>query len=219
MRGNECVNTIRFTKDGKPQASTAGLGNGSTKMSVLFQTQYLAIAAIIACSCFYIAKRIKEHQDIQALGGYAPIVRARLPFGADVVYRFVRGCRKCRDYEVWQWLYTYSPNSKSKTVECAMGGQRMIFTADADNIRAILATQFGDYGKGEPFHEDWKDFLGDSIFTTDGQQWSESRNLLRPLFIKNRVKDFEIFERHSQKLIGMMGGKGESVDVADLFYR
>ena len=29
----------------------------------------------------------------------------------------------------------------------------MIWTADPENIRAILATQFGDYGKGEPFHE------------------------------------------------------------------
>ena len=95
----------------------------------------------------------------------------------------------------------------------------MVFTADPENIRAVLATQFGDYGKGEPFHEDWNDFLGDGIFTTDGQQWSESRNLLRPLFIKTRVRDFDIFERHSEKLISMIGGQGQEVDISDLFYR
>ena len=95
----------------------------------------------------------------------------------------------------------------------------MVFTADPKNIKAVLATQFGDYGKGEPFHEDWKDFLGDGIFTTDGQQWSESRNLLRPLFVQTRVRDFEIFERHTEKLIGMVGGRGEEVDISDFFYR
>ena len=95
----------------------------------------------------------------------------------------------------------------------------MIFTADPDNIRAILATQFGDYGKGDPFHEDWKDFLGDSIFTTDGDQWSESRSLLRPLFIKTRVRDFEIFERQTQKLINLIGTQGQQVDISQLFYR
>lgn len=83
---------------------------------------------------------------------------------------------------------------------------------------------------------DWKEFLGDSIFTTDGTQWSESirfhifsaktapltylgRNLLRPLFIKTKVRDFEIFERHTEKLMKLIGGKGEVVDVSDLFYR
>lgn len=45
------------------------------------------------------------------------------------------------------------------------------------------------------------------------------RNLLRPLFIKNRVHDFDIFERHTHKLMSLIGGKGEIVDVSDLFYR
>ena len=104
-------------------------------------------------------------------------------------------------------------------MEFSVGGQRMVFTAHPENIKAVLATQFADYGKGEPFHKDWKDFLGDGIFTTDGQQWSESRSLLRPLFIKTRVRDFDIFEKHTAKLMGMVGGKGEEVDVSDLFYR
>ncbi|KAL8831541.1 MAG: hypothetical protein Q9191_000819, partial [Dirinaria sp. TL-2023a] len=136
----------------------------------------------------------------------------------DVVVRFVRSQLRHEDLKTWLWLYSHSNTEENKTVECNIGGQRMIFTADPDNIRAVLASQFDDYGKGEPFHEDWKDFLGDSIFTTDGQQWSESRNLLRPLFMKNRVRDFEIFERHTQKLIGLIGAKGQMVDISELFY-
>ena len=66
---------------------------------------------------------------------------------------------------------------------------------------------------------DWKEFLGDSIFTTDGQQWSENRNLLRPLFIKTKVRDFEIFERHTDKLMNMIEGKGEEVNLSVSLFR
>lgn len=120
------------------------------------------------------------------------------------------------------------------TVEAAPAGLRVIFTADPENIKAILATQFQDYGKGKPFHEDWKDFLGDSIFTTDLDQWHNSRQLIRPQFIKDRVSDLEVFERHVQILMtaiangGVKGtagtatdgvGRGREVDVSDLFFR
>jgi hypothetical protein len=42
-------------------------------------------------------------------------------------------------------------------------GQRIIMTADQENVKAILATQFDDFGKGEKFREDWVDMLGHSM--------------------------------------------------------
>lgn len=185
----------------------------------IFHFQCLGFLAAFVYACVYFARRIREHHEIQALGGYSPKVPSRLPLGMEVVWQFVRCQRRHEDLKAWYWIFSHSNTDENKTVECSIGGQRMIFTADPDNIRAVLATQFGDYGKGEPFHEDWKDFLGDSIFTTDGQQWSESRNLLRPLFMKQRVRDFEIFERHTQKLIGLIGAKGQLIDISELFYR
>ena len=55
------------------------------------------------------------------------------------------------EIDVWRWLLGHGTHNS--TIEFSIGGQRMVFTADPENIRAILATQFGDYGKGEPFHE------------------------------------------------------------------
>ena len=100
-----------------------------------------------------------------------------------------------------------------------MAGRRWIFTADPDNMRAILATQFEDFGKGERFHEIWRPFLGDSIFVTDGQQWHDSRQLIRPQFVKTRVADLEVFEKHVERLMTKIGGHGEQVDIGALFYR
>lgn len=113
-------------------------------------------------------------------------------------------------------------------------GHRIINTADPENIKAILATQFQDYGKGEPFHKGWVEFLGDSIFTTDLDQWHTSRQLIRPQFIKDRVSDLKVFEEHVQLLMraisngGVAGSPGTStngiamgrkVDISDLLYR
>lgn len=113
----------------------------------------------------------------------------------------------------------YGNKNNPYTVEACPGGERIIFTADPENIKAILAAQFNDYGKGEAFNRDWHEFLGDSIFSTDGQKWQESRQLIRPQFIKDRVSDLECFERHSQDLMSLMGGRGKVVDVKDLFFR
>jgi len=104
------------------------------------------------------------------------------------------------------------------TTEVSAGGERIIFTADPENIKAILATQFQDYGKGKNFNKDWHDFLGDGIFATDGEKWHESRQLIRPQFIKDRLSDIDIFEEHVNVLIPKLGG-GKEVNVVDLFFR
>lgn len=76
-----------------------------------------------------------------------------------------------------------------------------------------------DYGKGKSFHDDWHPFLGDSIFTTDGEAWRYSRQLIRPQFVKDRISDLDIFEKHVEVLMSHINGQGEEVDIADLFYR
>lgn len=82
---------------------------------------------------------------------------------------------------------------------------------------------------------EWKEFLGDSIFTTDGQQWHDSRMLIRPQFIRDRVSDLHCFESHIQTLFkamangGVLSGEdqvvdmnavnGKVMDMSDLFFR
>lgn len=105
------------------------------------------------------------------------------------------------------------------TFEVNLGGERVIVTEDPENIKAILATQFHDFGKGEVFHRDWHEFLGDSIFNTDGDLWHQSRQLFRPQFVRDRVSDLKTFERHVVTLLEKMAGDGSAVDVKDLFFR
>ncbi|CAF9926024.1 MAG: hypothetical protein ALECFALPRED_003339 [Alectoria fallacina] len=185
-----------------------------------FAHPFLFPLLLIASSCLYLVIRnLLEYRAITKLGSFAPRAHSYLPFGVDILYRTIRHSHNNTDIDFWEWLFAWSPNKHSKTVEVGLARQRWIFTADPGNIKAILATQFQDFGKGKRFHEDWKPFLGDSIFTTDGQQWHDSRQLIRPQFAKNRIADLEIFERHVERLMNKIGGRGEEVDIAALFYR
>lgn len=134
-----------------------------------------------------------------------------------------RALKQNKALEFWQWIFEHTGGAAkgSYTAELRiLASSRVVFTADVENTKAILTTQFQDYGKGPEFHGEWKDFLGDSIFTTDGKQWSDSRNLIRPMFIREKVADLDLVEEHVQKLMTLLGpGDGRMVELDKLFFR
>ncbi|KAH7029323.1 cytochrome P450 [Microdochium trichocladiopsis] len=83
----------------------------------------------------------------------------------------------------------------------------------------MLATDFASFGKGDRFHRVAEPFLGDGIFSTDGKLWHDSRNLIRPFFVNERVRDLEIFERGVQKLLTKLPEAGQTVEIMDLINR
>lgn len=83
----------------------------------------------------------------------------------------------------------------------------------------MLATDFVSFGKGERFHSCAEPFLGDGIFSTDGKLWQDSRNLIRPFFVNERVRDLDIFERGVQALLSKLPPSGQTIDVMDLINR
>ncbi|KAH2277015.1 hypothetical protein KXW02_007889 [Aspergillus fumigatus] len=98
----------------------------------------------------------------------------------------------------------------------------VIVSRDPQVVKALLTTQFGDFGKGERFHTEWREFLGDAIFTTDGDKWHASRALIRPMFTRDRVSNLSTFERHVQKLLRILESprhERQPVNVLDLCLR
>lgn len=187
----------------------------------------LIIAVVTIYSLIKITTWIKTERKIRALGGHAKKVNTKFPLDLDLIARAIKATMSHKNLETWNRWFTTSTGEKRYTMEAKPVGRRLVFTADPENIKAILATQFTDYGKGEPFHEEWSDFLGDSIFTTDLDQWHSSRQLIRPQFVKDRVSDLDVFETHVQVLMKQIveGGKrydgtrGGEIDVSDLFFR
>jgi cytochrome P450 len=177
---------------------------------------FLVLGAVVLYIGYSTAIRLQKDARIRRLGARPPKRTSYLPLGLDTAYNVINHARKDTLYEMWVSMYeTFSPGHY--TVEAGVG-ERVILTAEPENIKAILATQFKDYGKGEQFRRDWHMFLGNGIFTTDGQLWHNSRQLLRPQFIKDRLSDIEIFEEHAQLLMTKIG-KGQEIDTLDLMFR
>ncbi|KAM0093375.1 hypothetical protein ACP6JD_003141 [Aspergillus fumigatus] len=120
----------------------------------------------------------------------------------------------------WEELFRkYHP---FQTLEVRLGPQTVIVSRDPQVVKALLTTQFGDFGKGERFHTEWREFLGDAIFTTDGDKWHASRALIRPMFTPDRVSNLSTFERHVQKLLRILESprhERQPVNVLDLCLR
>ncbi|KAJ5155169.1 hypothetical protein N7492_007972 [Penicillium capsulatum] len=182
-----------------------------------------ALGLFIACCVF---RKMQTAAQISRLGTRAPKIPFRLPYALDFIYKSQQAKLQNNDLEHWKKCVTTAGGRVNcKTAELDAGiSTRGVMTMDPENIKAILTGQFADYGKGKTFHRDWKEFLGDSIFATDGEQWSRSRQLIRPMFTRERIVDTEIFEKHVQKLIHLLGGSSAPggsrvVDVGSLFFR
>ncbi|KAI0160334.1 glycoside hydrolase family 20 protein [Xylariaceae sp. FL1272] len=185
-----------------------------------------------ALTLWYVYSKVNETVRLRRLGGRATPAVTKLPFGLGIIMQQVNATMNYKNLEAFLELIKPSP---TYTIEARMLGRRIIFTADPENIKAILATQFSDYGKGEPFHREWQEFLGDSIFTTDGHAWHASRQLLRPQFSRERISDLHTFESHLDILfqaianggplngpdqkVDLSAGNGKPLDICDLFFR
>ncbi|KAI3618254.1 cytochrome p450 monooxygenase pc-3 [Moniliophthora roreri] len=116
-----------------------------------------------------------------------------------------------------------------------------IFTMEPTHVKAILATQFNDFEKGPFQYQQWHTLLGSGVFNSDGETWKYAflfspapymyaysisdrfhRAMTRPFFNKDRVTDYDIFDRHAVRVISRMKSRleeNQAVDVQDAFGR
>jgi hypothetical protein len=110
----------------------------------------------------HIFARIQEERKIRSLGTHAKTIQSWVPFGLGFIARTLRDQRNHDLLAGWHTTFADRSAVHPFTREIRTIGMRLILTADEENIKAILATQFGDYGKGAQFNSEWHDFLGDS---------------------------------------------------------
>ncbi|KAF1952401.1 cytochrome P450 [Byssothecium circinans] len=165
--------------------------------------------------------RLYEELRIWRLGGHARKIWPWNPFGLYFTYAITSHALRDENLKFMHNCCqsdTQANSRQSNTFEWRMGGERFIMTSDKENIKAILATQFNDYGKRQKFRKGWGRLLGLGIFASDGERWHDARHRLRPLFTRQRIADLACFERHVQNMLPMLG-QGRVMDMKDLFNR
>lgn len=104
------------------------------------------------------------------------------------------------------------------TFQAKIMGTDFITTKDPENIKALLATNFKDFGLGQRI-ESFGPMFGNGIFTSDGAHWEHSRALVRPNFARSQVADLNTFETHIQHLIQNIPRDGSTVDLQPYFFQ
>ncbi|KDQ21543.1 hypothetical protein BOTBODRAFT_123337 [Botryobasidium botryosum FD-172 SS1] len=97
-----------------------------------------------------------------------------------------------------------------------------IITRDHLFVKRILATGFDDFNKGPSAQYRANDLFGTGIFNRNGDAWKYHRSLTKPFFARDRVNDFDTFERGSKKLLKIIraaAAADEAIEVQDLYGR
>ncbi|KAH9476510.1 Cytochrome P450 monooxygenase 75 [Psilocybe cubensis] len=97
-----------------------------------------------------------------------------------------------------------------------------IFTASPEHIKTMLATDFENYVKGKRFIFNMESVLGTGVFNSDGEMWKFHRSITRPMFTRERISHFELFDRRSSQVVDKLRERlrqGYAVDFQDLMSR
>ncbi|KAF9643946.1 cytochrome P450 [Thelephora ganbajun] len=101
-------------------------------------------------------------------------------------------------------------------------GTSHILTLEPQYLKIVLSTGFEHYEKGEVFRDVFRSLFGTGVFNSDGEMWKFHRSITRPFFTRDRISDFEIFDRHADLVIFKLKerfSQGFAVNVQDLLSR
>ncbi|EIT80479.1 cytochrome P450 CYP4/CYP19/CYP26 subfamily [Aspergillus oryzae 100-8] len=151
-----------------------------------------------------------------------PRVQSRGPLGIYNVLERLRFRGDILDGYLARQFETYGFTHEIKEL-----GLHAIITAQPENVRAILSTDFESFGPGKIRKRSMAPLLGEGLFTVDGEKWKHARNMLRPLFVKSNITDMALVQRHLERILAhaipdndpAWSGWTEPVDLKSLFER
>lgn len=147
----------------------------------------------------------------------------KLPWGVDGLYRVITSVSNGKDLLDDLVIPRFGKLNATTIAGTGLFGQRITDTIDPQNLQALLATNFKDFGTGERRSKQFGALLGYNIFTSDGEFWAHSRAMFRPLFNREQINDLEETDRAAKILIDVLpqgrDGWTEEVDLMGYFYR
>ncbi|MBL1376412.1 cytochrome P450 [Zobellella iuensis] len=127
------------------------------------------------------------------------------------------------------WLNAlYERSYRMKMGEYIMPGLRLYMINQPELVRRVLVQEVADFPKHRMLGDILEPLLGESIFTTNGEQWQKQRNMLDPAFKHARVQ--QVFSLMQDAVADMsarlaQGPKALDVDpemtyvTADIIFR
>ncbi|EMF08099.1 cytochrome P450 [Sphaerulina musiva SO2202] len=105
------------------------------------------------------------------------------------------------------------------TIHMVFPGGDFHITCQPENVKTMLSTDFKRWGLESTRKSTFKFAIGEGIFIAEGARWQHSRALLRPMFARSHISDFDIFDSQASHLIDAILRNDGKVDLKDLFFR
>ncbi|KAJ4467864.1 cytochrome P450 [Lentinula aciculospora] len=187
------------------------------RVSLLCIVSYpLALTISVAYSA--IVKRIVAARMGAVLLPEPPFLEDPTPGGLLFLYGMIK---ESRDGYVGDGLKNRL-RSTGPTFNMRIFFQDRLVTSEPNHIKALLATQFEDFVKGQDTLTTMNSLLGTGVFANDGILWRFHRSITRPFFSRDRITHFDIFDRHTDEAIGKMKTRfkeGYAADFQDVVSR
>ena len=115
--------------------------------------------------------------------------------------------------------YAQLHKSYGDTFEMKALSAAQIQTMQLENIQAVSATCFNDFGVGPMRGNIGAPFLDRGVFTEDGEFWKHSRSLIRPTFSRTEIADLGSFEQHVSRFLALIPPDSSKFDLQPLVKR
>ncbi|KAH6659153.1 cytochrome P450 [Truncatella angustata] len=175
-----------------------------------------ALLLTVALSWQYVRREVKRTKARRL--GCLPVktLPQRLPdFGLTNIIRVMKAFKSGKLLELTESRFQ---SARASTVAVTTLGRTTIWTMDPKNVQSILAFDFKAWSIGSRRKGAFKTLLGKGIFTSDGDDWKHSRELLRPSFLRRRITSFHVFEHHIGAFLKCIPSDGKTiVDLHGLF--
>ncbi|KAI0791316.1 cytochrome P450 monooxygenase CYP63 [Abortiporus biennis] len=199
---------------------TGILSTTNTKLSLLLSIVAHIAFWFIAGYLRILYGQYRFRQEACSLGG-EPIIQVvgKWPGNIDIMLKLKKNYQE-------GYLYGYQASLfeeyRTNTLNLRILWTDMIITADEEHIKHVLATGFNKFWRGRRAIERQETFLGNGIFNRDDEIWKSHRALARPFFSRDRVSDTNLFERYTEKALGILDRKtsrDEPIEVQDMYAR
>ncbi|KAG6337191.1 hypothetical protein ID866_1905 [Astraeus odoratus] len=163
---------------------------------------------------------LAQRREAKQLGArLIPRVVGKWPGNIDVMLKLRKGLSTGYIYQSYLELFE---EYQCTTINTRFLWMDNVISMDQEHCKYVLATGFNHFWRGTAQKERLESFLGDGIFNRDDEMWKTHRTLARPFFARDRISDFELFERYTSRTLAILSQKAacnEPVDVQDLYAR
>ncbi|KAF5367302.1 hypothetical protein D9757_010082 [Collybiopsis confluens] len=184
---------------------------------------YILFVICWSISKSFITSSIRRNERERLGAKEIPCVRGAWPGNIDVLLKMLKAVKTSYILDVYLQLFE---EYGCTTLNTRILWTDTIITMDQEHTKFVLSTGFEHFWRGTRQKERMERFFGQGIFNRDDEMWRMHRGNTRPFFARERISDFDIFERYTNRTLSIISsfqssgnGGSQALDVQDLYSR